>query len=251
MLTFGISDASAEYEITLEANNILSSVGEIIAVTGNIAGASEGQGVVIEIKDLQGQTIVSETVITDSNGDFKTTLHISPSKKSSAYDVIANAIVDGQTIIATQKISGSPKPTQTPPQSGGCLIATATYGSELAKEVQELREIRDNMLLKTSSGSAFLDGFNTVYYSFSPTIAIWENENPAFKDVVKLAITPLISTLSILNYVNVDSEAEMLGYGIAIILLNVSMYFIAPVFAITKIRYVLYNKDKRKNHLHL
>ena len=52
-----------------------------------------------------------------------------------------------------------------------CVIATASYGSPMAKEVQMLREIRDNQLLQTQSGSAFMSGFNTVYYSFAPTIA--------------------------------------------------------------------------------
>ena len=245
---FGISEASEKYEIKLETNKIQAPSGEIIVVTGNISGLGEGQGVIIEINDLQGQTILSQTVQTDSDGYFQSNFHIPASKKSSAYDVVANAIVDGQTITATEKISASPQQTQTSPKSGGCLIATATYGSELAKEVQQLREIRDNMLLKTSSGSAFLSGFNAVYYSFSPTIASWENENPTFKDAVKLAITPLISTLSILNYVNVDSEAEMLGYGISIILLNLSMYFIAPAFVIIKIRHLLRDTDKRQNY---
>ena len=31
-------------------------------------------------------------------------------------------------------------------EGGGCLIATATFGSELAPQVQQLREIRDNKL---------------------------------------------------------------------------------------------------------
>ena len=31
-------------------------------------------------------------------------------------------------------------------EEGGCLIATATYGSEMSAEVQQLRELRDNQL---------------------------------------------------------------------------------------------------------
>jgi len=119
---------------------------------------------------------------------------------------------------------------------GGCLIATASFGSPMAKEVQMLREIRDNQLLKTESGSAFMSGFNTVYYSFAPTIALWEQENPVFKQVVKTTITPLITSLSLLNYVEMNSEAEVLGYGISLILLNIGMYFVAPVGIVVLVR---------------
>lgn len=129
----------------------------------------------------------------------------------------------------------SPQSTESTP-SGGCLIATATFGSELAPQVQQLRELRDNTLLKTSSGSAFMTGFNTFYYSFSPSVADWEKQNPAFREIVKVTITPLISTLSILNYVDINSEAEMLVYGIGIILLNIGMYFVAPVIVIMRLK---------------
>ena len=118
---------------------------------------------------------------------------------------------------------------RTGPGGGGCLIATATFGTELAPQVQQLRELRDNYLMKTESGSSFMTGFNQLYYSFSPTIADLERESPVFKEVVKLTITPLISSLSILNYVDMDSEAKMLGYGIGLILLNVGMYIVTPV----------------------
>jgi len=118
---------------------------------------------------------------------------------------------------------------------GGCLIATATYGSEMSPQVQKLREIRDNSLLQTEAGSAFMESFNQFYYSFSPTIADLERENPLFKETVKLAITPLLTSLSILNYVEFDSEETVLGYGIGIILLNIGMYFIAPTIIISRI----------------
>ena len=121
-------------------------------------------------------------------------------------------------------------------EGGGCLIATATFGSELAPQVQQLREIRDNTILSTESGTAFMSGFNQFYYSFSPVIADMERENPLFKEFVKLSLTPMLSSLSILNYVDIDSESEMLSYGIGIILMNVGMYFAAPAIIIYKIR---------------
>jgi len=119
---------------------------------------------------------------------------------------------------------------------GGCLIATATYGSELAPEVQKLRELRDTKLLSTNSGFLFMSGFNNLYYSFSPPIADYERENPYFKEFVKLSITPMISSLSILNHVEMGSEAEVLTYGISLILLNVGMYVGIPVTAVFWIR---------------
>jgi len=119
---------------------------------------------------------------------------------------------------------------------GGCLIATAAYGSELAPQVQQLREIRDNSLLQTESGSVFMESFNQFYYSFSPGIADLERENPVFKEAVKLTITPLLSSLSLLNYVDMNTESEVLGYGISLILLNVGMYFVLPAIVIHRIR---------------
>ena len=71
-----------------------------------------------------------------------------------------------------------------------------------------------------------MTGFNQFYYSFSPVIADMERENPAFKEAVKIGITPLLSSLSIMSYA--DSESEVLGYGIGVILMNLGMYLVAP-----------------------
>ncbi len=116
--------------------------------------------------------------------------------------------------------------------NGGCLIATAAFGSELAPQVQQLRELRDNTVLATESGTAFMSGFNQVYYAFSPAVADLERENPMFREVVQVTLTPMLSSLSLLNYAEIDSESEMLGYGISVILLNLGMYVGAPAFAI-------------------
>jgi len=106
----------------------------------------------------------------------------------------------------------------------------------MAPQVQFLREIRDNTVLQTESGSAFMTGFNQFYYSFSPAVADYERENPAFKETVKLALTPLLTSLTLLQYADIDSESEMLGYGIGVILLNIGMYFVAPAILIMTVR---------------
>jgi len=134
-------------------------------------------------------------------------------------------LIDGKcTIVATKS------------EGGGCLIATAAYGSEMAPQVQFLREIRDNQLMNTDSGVSFMTGFNQVYYSFSPIIADMQRENPVFKDAVKIGITPLLSSLSMMSHA--ESESQVLGYGIGVILMNIGMYFVAPIMLFYGIRKV-------------
>jgi len=142
----------------------------------------------------------------------------------------------GECGVGTKLINGVCEVVETSSGGGGCLIATAAYGSEMAPQVQMLREIRDNSLLQTQSGQSFMQGFNSFYYSFSPTIADLERENPVFKEAVKLIITPLLASLSLLNYVDLDSEESVLGYGIGIILMNIGMYFVAPAIVIFRIK---------------
>ncbi|MCV0430459.1 CFI-box-CTERM domain-containing protein [Nitrosopumilus sp.] len=125
------------------------------------------------------------------------------------------------------------------PQGGGCLIATAAYGSEMAPQVQLLREIRDNQLMNTQSGASFMSGFNSLYYSFSPHIADLERQSPVFKEMVKIGITPMLSTLSVMSYA--ESESEVIGYGISVILMNLGMYVAAPAMLVYQIK----NKRKR------
>jgi titin len=126
-------------------------------------------------------------------------------------------------------------------KGGGCLIATAAYGTELSTQVQLLREIRDGVLLNTDSGTTFMAGFNQFYYLFSPTVADLERQSPIFKELVKIIISPMLFTLPILN--NADSESEMMWYGMGIILLNAGIYLGIPVFSVLTIR----NRSKIRN----
>jgi len=78
---------------------------------------------------------------------------------------------------------------------GPCLIATATYGSELSDEVQFLRNFRDKSIMKTNAGSNFMIVFNAWYYSFSPTVAQFIRENSGARTVTKSTLYPLMGIL--------------------------------------------------------
>ena len=125
-----------------------------------------------------------------------------------------------------------PQPAINPDNGGGCLIATATYGTELAPKIQHLRELRDNVIMNTESGRAFLLWFNDAYYTFSPTVADFERQSPIFKNLVRLVISPMVATFSLLDRVTIDNELDMIGYGIGTIMLNLAIYAGLPFVTI-------------------
>jgi hypothetical protein len=93
----------------------------------------------------------------------------------------------------------SPTPTVTP-LVPGCIIATAAYGSELSGEVQFLRSFRDDKVMGTFAGSAFMKAFNAFYYSFSPQVARFISGSPALKASTRALLYPLMGALH-LSYV--------------------------------------------------
>ena len=234
--SLGISSASAQTGITVGTNFDSFGPGQLVIITGN---ADSGY-VTIQVKDPTGMPILLRTITTDSNGNFELKFRIPQTAGLGDWKVVVSTAVDDIPIInvVTFGVVGeSDKITQTEQsEGGGCLIATAAFGSEMAPQVQFLREIRDNTVLQTESGTSFMTGFNQFYYSFSPTVADYERENPAFKEAVKVTLTPLLASLTLLQYADIDSESEMLGYGIGVILLNIGMYFVAPAVLIMAVR---------------
>ncbi len=165
-------------------------------------------------KDQTGPTVIKFENIRNTGQETEFALVV-------VEEAVGKEVVEEETVVeevvATQ---------ESEEKGGGCLIATAAYGSELAPQVQQLRELRDNQLLQTESGSAFMGTFNDIYYTFSPTIADMERENPVFKEIVKAGLTPMLSTLAIME--NANSESEVLGLGLSVIALNLGMYIAAP-----------------------
>jgi tetratricopeptide (TPR) repeat protein len=83
------------------------------------------------------------------------------------------------------------KDTEEKEKKGGCFIATAAFGSELAPEVCLLREFRDNVLLASAPGQVLVRN----YYRLSPPIANAISRSSLLKSVVRQFIRPLIFLL--------------------------------------------------------
>ena len=256
VVSLGLSPVFGQTDLTLTSNLDSYIPGELV----QISGVTQNEQIVsIQVKDPTGKTLLVRSITSDSSGNYSLEFKIPKTSTQGSYTVVASVSVDMIPIIQTIAITVQDKVddlgsvessdsvcgsgtimengkcvAEKESEGGGCLIATATYGSEMAREVQLLRELRDNQLLNTESGSAFIGTFNDIYYTFSPTIADWQRESPIFNEAVKLAITPMITRLSLME--NAETESEVLGIGISLIALNLGMYLGIPAVVIVGIK---------------
>ena len=122
-----------------------------------------------------------------------------------------------------------------------CFIATATYGSEVAEEVQFLRNFRDNIVLSTQAGKAFYKVFDPFYYSWSPYIAQAIIHNPWTKTPIKLLLYPLLASLKAAAAVAapltpLSPEAAVIAAGTLASLL-IGAFYAAPILLLIFLRY--------------
>ena len=222
-----------EYQITLRFLDVNNNIIQIDQFSPNDDGSYSESYVAGKLWKSSGEYSIivnygsqrAETTFFFASGSSQPIAEPEPEPIAEPVCGEGTVLQDGMCVVAQQEKEG-----------GGCLIATAAYGSEMAPQVQFLREIRDGKVMSTSSGAVFMTGFNQFYYSFSPVIADYERENPVFKETIKLSLTPMLTSLTLLNYVDIDSDIEMLGYGIGVILLNIGMYFVVPAAIIIKLK---------------
>lgn len=140
------------------------------------------------------------------------------------------------TTTTTTTLTTSTTETYVPALFSRCVIASAAYGSELAPEVQFLRTFRDQSVLSTFSGNAFMKTFNNFYYSFSPAVASTISENPLLSEIVRLLLYPLIAALhitsTVFNTLSFSSELAVTVSGIVASTLIGAAYFIPPLMIV-------------------
>ncbi len=140
----------------------------------------------------------------------------------------------------------SPPPTTTPPPQSGCLIVTATLGTEMAPEVIFMRNVRDNMIGSNEVGRILVVNWNNFYYSWSPTIAETISSSEIIRSTSRVLLIPLIaithitafiySTISLLN----PTISSVIAFLSATVL-TIVIYMMIPFYVIHK----FYNRIKK------
>jgi hypothetical protein len=167
--------------------------GGVLNATFIVANVAVGAYVITSSGSPASDTAVTAfTVIPLSTQTSSSTSSSTTSPTATSTTTSAATTTTLSTESSTNSTS-SPSTTTVPvPQ---CLIATATYGSALAPEVQLLRNFRDNSLMNTKAGSSFMIAFNSLYYAFSPTVASYLQGHWVKRTVMKAALYPLIGIL--------------------------------------------------------
>jgi hypothetical protein len=169
---------------------------------------------------LRGSITASFTVAADAvAGSYIVRVTSSPSGDTAWASFTVLPAIPTTTMTTTAATSATTTTvTSTTPQSTAtttlkppkCVIATATFGSEASPAVQFLRNFRDQLVLSTKAGSAFMDVFNAWYYSFSPSVASVIANNEALRAVTRVLLYPLLGALGIsaLTYSVFSSSPE-------------------------------------------
>jgi hypothetical protein len=184
---------------------------------------------------LQGQYTIYATASKSGygNGQSQAQFTVSP-QSSSTSTSRTSSTTSSSTFHTTTTSTSSSTPTTMNPV-GQCLIATATYESELAPEVTLLRNFRDFDVLRTSAGENFIRVFNAFYYSFSPGVASFIASHSTIRAGMKIVLYPLIGILYLSSLVfaitsfNAELAVSMAG---VLASLGIGAVYLGPMLAI-------------------
>ena len=182
-VSFLVTKASTSISIQSSTSKITK--GELITISGSISPSVSGAKVTITYTKPDG-SIFTRTVFTGADGSYSDSY--TPTEKG---EWSVKASWEGDAYYE----GASSSSVSFTVEAKRCIIATATYGSELSPEVQFLRGFRDNMVLNTFAGRCFMTVFNAWYYSFSPTVASVIASHELLRNIMKILLYPLIGIL--------------------------------------------------------
>lgn len=211
MLLLPLVASQRSLSISVGTTQTQYTTGALIHIYGKVLDDNrspvEGASVSVQVSDAQDTPAHVSLVYTDQSGNYSDSFALSPYAPLGKYTVFASVSKAGLNNSQTQtqftvvaQITASTEQTSSATSqqqpSSKCLIATASFGSEIAPEVVMLREFRDSRVLQTQVGREFMIAFNTFYYSFSPATAEFISSHPNVRSLMKMALYPLIIILS-------------------------------------------------------
>jgi hypothetical protein len=91
---------------------------------------------------------------------------------------------------------------------GMCFIATAAYGTPMAKEIAILREFRDKYLMTNPVGKGLVE----FYYRVSPPIAEFITEHPGLKPIVRVGLLPVVTMSTVAVNTTPAGKVGVVGF---------------------------------------
>lgn len=176
--------------LSVQSSAATVSVGSPVTISGSTSPSRSGS-VTISLS-VNGSAFATLTTVSLSNGAY--TYSYTPSS-AGTYQFKSSWPGDDQYNPAQSSTTTVTASTQQP--TSACVIATATYGSELSPQVQLLRNFRENIALKTFAGSSFMTAFNAWYYSWSPPVAASIAPDDAAIATMRVVLQPILNILQI------------------------------------------------------
>lgn len=208
--------------VTASASAATSTITETVTTGTTLTTTVSGETTVTETETLPAETVTEAQATT-----------VTATKK----ETVTSTVTETKISTATSTVTES--------KGLGCLIATAAFGSQLAPQVQVLRGFRDGFVLKTFAGRNFMTAFNAFYYSWSPSVAQAEYENPLLRSFVRASIYPLIYSLEVSRIIaqpfSAIPELAVLTSGI-VASLFIGLIYVSPILAVV----VLVSRWKNK-----
>ena len=232
----GTATVTTTSTVTYTSTVTSTAAGSTTTVTTTLSGT--GGTTITETVTAAGSTTTATTTITEMSTVTE------PGKTTTVYSVVTRSLPSTvtKTVTTVSKevvrkiVTKTVEHTVTETQAGWsrCLIATAAFGSEVAPQVQMLREFRDEFVMKTFAGENFMKAFNTFYYSWSPYVAQEEYRNPTLRNLVKLSIYPLIYSL---EFSRIAAQPFLMAPELAVLISGViasfliGLIYVSPLLA--------------------
>jgi hypothetical protein len=236
--------------VILRRNNYVTSGSTITTDDGGVAVAPDLGAALLPPPPIEPQDVHTDALdggtddagVTVTNSDFASTLdpsficseEIKPTGANLStrikgltnnvpYQFVVVSIDSFGNPTAGPLLIGTPQPTedlykryrsQGGTASGFCFIATAAFGSYEDRYVKVLRDFRDEVLLPTSGGRAFVDW----YYQSSPPAADWIGDHYAARVGVQMLLWPVIGVAALIVYTTAWQKALLCTLLLAFLL---------------------------------